>query len=101
MDVSAIERMIEQGRDGYEARLALGQAHLKAGRFDQAIEHLLVACDHQPTKTMAWQSLGEAYHGQGNDALARQAWSQGLQVATNNGDEQAKKVMTVWLKRLG
>ena len=101
MDVSAIERMIEQGRDSYEARLALGQAHLKAEHFDQAIEHLLVACDQQPTKTMAWQLLGQAHQKKGQDTLAGQVWRQGIQVATDNGDEQAKKVMTVWLKRLG
>lgn len=101
MDVRAIERMIEQGRDSYEARLALGQAYLKAERFDQAIEHLLVACDQQPTKTMAWQLLGQAHQKKDQDDLARQAWHRGIQVATDNGDEQAKKVMTVWLKRLG
>ena len=101
MDVSAIERMIEQGRDSYEARLALGQAYLKAERFDQAIEHLLVACAQQPTKTIAWQLLGQAHQKKGQDDLAGQAWRQGIQVATDNGDEQAKKVMTVWLKRLG
>lgn len=101
VDVSTIERMIEQGRDSYEARLALGQAHLKAERLDQAIEHLLVACDQQPTKTTAWQLLGQAHHKKGQDDLAGQAWRQGIQVAKDNGDEQARKVMTVWLQRLG
>jgi len=100
MDVSAIERMIHQGRDSYEARLALGQAYLKAKRFNEAIEHLKTACEFQPTKTVAWQALGQAYLGQGDEIQAQQAWSQGLQVASDNGDEQAKKVMAVWLKRL-
>ena len=100
MDVLAIERMIEQGRDSYEARLALGQAHLKAERLDQAIEHLRVACEQQPNKTMAWQLLGQAYQKKDQDDLAGQAWRQGIEVAKDNGDEQARKVMTVWLKRL-
>ena len=40
MDPVVIERLIEQGRDGYEARLAAGQARLKAGELTSAIEHL-------------------------------------------------------------
>lgn len=101
MDIAALERMIEQGRDSYEARLAVGQAHLKLGQFDQAIVHLQVATQTQPDKTVGWQLLGQAQRDHGDGAAARGTWERGIEVAATNGDEQAKKVMQVWLKRLG
>lgn len=100
MDIAAIEKMIEQGRDSYEARLAAGQACFKADQFERAVEHLLKATQYAPEKTAAWQFLGEAYQKNHQPNAAKSAWCQGIEVATANGDEQAKKVMAVWLKRL-
>ncbi len=101
MDVAALENMIEQGRDSYEARLAVGQAYLKRGQFSHAAAHLKVATTTEPDKTVGWQLLGQVWRDQGEDAAARAAWERGIEVASANGDEQAKKVMQVWLKRLG
>lgn len=104
MDLSSLESMIErlkkQGRDSYEARLALGQGYLKSDHLDQAISHLTQACALDPQKTAVWQFLGEAHLQNQAPEQAKQAWERGIQVATVNGDEQARKVMTVWLKRL-
>jgi predicted Zn-dependent protease len=58
MNPEAIEKLIDQGRDGYEARLAAGQARLKGGDLAQAIDHLEKATDFRPDQTMAWQELG-------------------------------------------
>ena len=101
MDIAALERMIDQGRDSYEARLAVGQAHLKADQFAQAIAHLKVATQAHPDKTVGWQVLGQAQCECGDLAAAKTTWQRGIEVAQANGDEQAKKVMQVWLKRLG
>ena len=49
---------------------------------------------------MAWQALGQALRDSGDLAAARQAWEQGVEVARSNGDQQAEKVMMVWLRRL-
>ncbi len=100
MNPEAIERMIEQGRDSYEARLAAGQARLKRGEIAQAASHLERATGLAPDKTMAWQSLGEAYRALGRFDDARAAWDSGIEVAERNGDQQAAKVMRVWRKRL-
>ncbi|NDY95900.1 tetratricopeptide repeat protein [Wenzhouxiangella limi] len=100
MNPEVIEQLIEKGRDGYEARLAAGQARLKAGPLDRAIEHLVRATDFRPDQTMAWQDLGKAYQLGGDAAAARAAWQRGLEAAVANGDKQAEKVMAVWLKRL-
>jgi len=100
MNPEIIERLIAQGQDRYEARLAAGQARLKRGDIAQAIAHLSKATELAPDKTMAWQVLGEAYRRRGQLDQARAAFEQGIEVARGNGDSQAEKVMAVWLKRL-
>ncbi|TVQ41886.1 MAG: tetratricopeptide repeat protein [Wenzhouxiangella sp.] len=100
MDPLVIEKMIEQGRDGYEARLAAGQAWLKRGEADRALVHLERACETAPDRSMAWQELGRARLESGSEDGARQAWTRGIEVAAGNGDKQAEKVMSVWLRRL-
>lgn len=100
MKPEVIENLIAKGRDGYEARLAAGQARLNAGDLAQAIAHLEKATEFRSDQTMAWQELGKARRENEDDEGARAAWSQGLKVAAANGDKQAEKVMAVWLKRL-
>lgn len=100
MDPAVIEGMIEAGRDSYEARLAAGQARLKGGDLERAIEHLGKATDFKPDQTGAWQALGQAWQQSARLDRARAAWERGLSVARANGDVQAEKVMAVWLKRL-
>lgn len=100
MNPEVIENMIAAGRDSYEARLAAGQARLKLGDIDRARAHLQQATDLKPAQTMAWQELGRACREGGDSTGARAAWQRGVEVAAANGDKQAEKVMTVWLKRL-
>jgi len=97
---TASEGMIGKGRDTYETRLAAGQARLKMKQYPEAIEHLSRATEHQPSQTMAWQELGKALKGQDDTKAAEQAWQQALQLARQNGDKQAEKILQVWLKRL-
>lgn len=100
MNPEVIERLIDQGRDGYEARLAAGQARLKNGDLDQAVAHLEKATGFKPEQTMAWQELGKAHNESGDTEAARAAWQQGLEAARANGDKQAEKVIGVFLRRL-
>ncbi len=100
MNPEVIEKMIGQGRDSYEARLAAGQARLKQGDLVEAVTHLTAAVAFKPDQTMAWQELGRAELEGGNPVGARRAWERGLKVAEANGDKQAEKVMVVWLRRL-
>ncbi|NBB92277.1 MAG: tetratricopeptide repeat protein [Gammaproteobacteria bacterium] len=100
MDPKIIERMIDDGRDTYESRLAAGQARLKAGDVAEAVAHLEKATGHKPEHTMAWQELGKALEKLGQPEAARTAWDRGLASARANGDKQAEKVLTVFLRRL-
>lgn len=100
MNPEVIEKMIESGRDSYEARLAAGQARLRQGEIERAIAHLRQAIAFKPEQSMAWQELGRACREAGDVPGARSAWQSGVEVAAANGDVQAEKVMRVWLKRL-
>jgi Flp pilus assembly protein TadD len=100
MNPEIIEKMIADGRDSYEARLAAGQARLKLSDLARAIEHLDKATDFKPAQTAAWQALGQAWQQSGDVDQARTAWQRGIDVARANGDIQAEKVMQVWVKRL-
>ena len=100
MNPEAIEKLIDQGRDGYEARLAAGQARLKNGDLEEAIAHLEKATGFRPEQTMAWQELGRARNDSGDKDGARAAWQCGLETARTNGDKQAEKVIGVFLRRL-
>lgn len=101
MNPESIEKLIDDGRDSYEARLAAGQARLKHGDLDRAIAHFRKATRLDPDRTSAWQELGKALEANGEAEVAHEVWAHGIEVARANGDKQAEKVMGVWLKRLG
>src|SRR6056297_2346540 len=100
MNPKTLEKLINDGRDSYEARLAAGQARLKNGDLDEAIAHFREATTFKPSHTMAWQALGKALEANGEPEAAHAAWERGIVAARANGDKQAEKVMGVWLKRL-
>lgn len=100
MNPEVIEKMIADGRDSYESRLAAGQARLNNGDVSMAVEHFEKATAFKPGHTMAWQNLGQAFDQLDRPEDCRAAWQRGLEAARDNGDVQAEKVLTVWLKRL-
>jgi len=100
MNPEILEKLINNGRDSYEARLAAGQARLKNGELDKAIAHFREATAQAPGHTMAWQELGKALETNGEPEAAHEVWERGIAAARANGDKQAEKVLGVWLKRL-
>lgn len=100
MNPEIVEKLINNGRDDYTARLAAGQARLAQGDVERAIEHLLAAVGHDPQQSSAWQWLGKARLEQNDRDGAAAAWRRGIEAAATRGDKQAEKVMRVWLRRL-
>ncbi|MCM2568372.1 tetratricopeptide repeat protein [Janthinobacterium kumbetense] len=95
-----LEKLLAQGRDNALLRFGLGDAYLKEHDAQQAALHLAQATAQQPGYSAAWKLLGKALHQLGRLDDAQAAWTTGMTVAQQQGDLQAVKEMTVFLKRL-
>jgi len=100
MSNEALEKMLAKGMDNALLRFGLGKGYLDAGDFARAAEHLQHCVAFDPHYSAAWKLLGQALNKQGLLEDARQAWTQGLQVAQQKGDKQAEKEIGVFLRRL-
>lgn len=101
MDViKNLEAMLARGQESAPLRFGLGDAYLKHGHLQQAIEHLRQAVVLDTKYSAAWKLLGRALTEAGRPDEARQAYSQGIAVAQARGDVQAVKEMQVFLKRV-
>ncbi|KAB8049924.1 hypothetical protein GCN78_14695 [Janthinobacterium rivuli] len=95
-----LEKLLAQGRDNALLRFGLGDACLKEHDAEQAAVHLAQATTQQPGYSAAWKLLGKALQQLGRLDAAQAAWTTGVTVARQQGDLQAVKEMTVFLKRL-
>ena len=100
MDAQQFEAMLAQGRDSPLLRFSLGKLHLDAGNAQDAVIHLSKCLEQDPKYSAAWKLLGKAQLEAGDRDSARQTWEDGIAAATDKGDIQAAKEMTVLLKRL-
>ena len=95
-----LEKLLAQGRDSALLRFGLGDACLKDTDAEQAVIHLAQATQQQTSYSAAWKLLGKALLQLGRLDEAQAAWSTGVTVAQQQGDLQAVKEMTVFVKRL-
>lgn len=100
MNIEALEKMIDAGRDGALLRLTLARLLAAEGRGAEASTHLEAAVRMDPAYTAAWKELGRTRLELGETAAAAEAWRQGMDVAAANGDKQAEREMGVFLRRL-
>lgn len=87
-------------RDGALLRFSLGNALLSAGNAPEAIDELRRALGFDPLYSAAWKLLGKACLAAADAPGAAAAWTQGIAVANQRGDQQAAKEMMVFLRRL-
>ena len=92
--------MLERGQDSALLRFSLGSEYLGDEKYILAAEHLQRAVELDPNYSAAWKLLGKALAVQNCTAEAIDAYRQGIEVAEANGDRQAAKEMTVFLRRL-
>lgn len=95
-----LEKLLAAGKDSAMLRLSLGSEHLKRGDAAAATAHLRKAVELDPHYSAAWKLLGEAWEAAGQKSAAADAYRQGIQVADANGDKQASREMSVFLKRV-
>ncbi|MBC2653915.1 tetratricopeptide repeat protein [Pseudomonas sp. MSSRFD41] len=98
--LESLEKMLAKGVDNPLLRFGLGKGYLDQGEHARAAAHLHQCVTQDPKYSAAWKLLGKALQGQGELQAARQAWEQGLEAARSQGDKQAEKEMTVFLKKL-
>ena len=87
-------------RDGALLRFSLGNALLGEGQATEAVGELRQALVFDPAYSAAWKLLGKACLSMDDRAAAAEAWRQGIAAASQRGDKQAEKEMTVFLRRL-
>lgn len=92
--------MLSQGKDSPLLRFSLGNAYLQAADPAKASVHLAAAVQQDPGYSAAWKLLGKALIASGDNSGAATAYAAGIQAAERNGDKQAAREMTVFLKRL-
>ncbi len=87
-------------RDGALLRFSLGNALLAAGDPAAAAGAFHDALGFDPGYSAAWKLLGRAHEQAGDTAAALHAFERGIEAAAARGDEQARKEMQVFLRRV-
>ena len=100
MDIESLKRLVGTPRDSALLRVTLANALLQDNRTSEAEQQLTAATKMDLNYTAAWKQLGKVRLSLDDKEGARQAWESGIGIAEKNGDKQAKKEMSVFLKRL-
>lgn len=100
MDIDTLLGMVGTVRDSAMLRLTLARLLADAGRLEDAEAHLRNATGMEPRYAAAWKELGRVCQRRGDDAAAAEAWREGIAAAQAQGDKQAEKEMTVFLRRI-
>jgi len=98
--IASLLAMLERGQDSTLLRFSLGNEYLGEEEYALATEHLQHAVELDPNYSAAWKLLGKSLTNQNCNAEAIDAYRQGIKIAEANGDRQAAKEMTVFLRRL-
>jgi tetratricopeptide (TPR) repeat protein len=98
--ISSLEKLLGTPRDGALLRYSLGLEYAKAGKLEQAVEHLREAVTRDPLYSAAWKALGKNLTDSNRPEEALEAYRLGIEAAKKKGDRQAEKEMTVFARRL-
>ncbi len=98
--IEALLAMLERGQDSALLRFSLGSEYLGEDQHRLAAEHLRRAVELDPNYSSAWKLLGRTRAILNCTTEAIDAYRQGIEIAEANGDRQAAKEMTVFLRRL-
>jgi Tfp pilus assembly protein PilF len=100
VDIETLLRLVGTPRDSAMLRLTLARLLSDRGDLAAAATHLEAALVMDAGYTAAWKELGKVRQKNADPAGAAEAWRQGIDKARANGDKQAEKEMTVFLRRL-
>ncbi|MEX2496080.1 MAG: tetratricopeptide repeat protein [Woeseia sp.] len=98
--IKALLQMLERGQESALLRFSLGNEYFGIGEYGAAIQHLQRAVEMDSHYSAAWKLLGRSLAMAGRNDEAISAYRKGIEKAGQQGDRQAAKEMTVFLKRL-
>jgi len=99
MSIDTFKKMLEKGPDSALLRFSLGNAYVAETNHADAIIHLTKATELDEKYSAAWKLLGRCYLETGDYDSAIKTYERGISIAEENGDKQAAKEMSVFLKR--
>ena len=100
MDIATLEAMLGRGQDNALLRFTLGNIYFQQKDYPKAELHLARAVEMDPDYSAAWKIYGRTLGAAGKLPEAISALNQGITVATQRGDIQAVREMSVFLRRL-
>ena len=100
MDTAKLEAMLASGEDNALLRFTLGNVLFQQKKYAEAEPHLARAVELDPNYSAAWKIYGRTLGAAGKTPAAVAALTQGIEIASERGDVQAAKEMTVFLRRL-
>jgi predicted Zn-dependent protease len=105
MDIEAFRQMVAKNPNGFLGRYGLGNKILQAGGpLQEAVEHLTVAVQLDPTHVASHLALGRALIGLGNKDAAEPVLQAGIDAALSgrsNGGRDLVPEMQQLLRALG
>ena len=100
MDTTTLEAMLAGGADNALLRFTLGNIFYQKKQYEKAERHLARAVELDPNYSAAWKIYGRTLGASGKKTEGVAALKQGIGIASERGDIQATKEMTVFLRRL-
>lgn len=100
MDIDALTKLIGTDRDSALLRMSIATALTGEDKHAEAAEQLAEATRMEPSYTAAWKALGKTRLALDDGDGAREAWQSGIEAARGNGDKQAEREISVFLRRL-
>lgn len=98
--IDRIKELLVHYPDDVLLLLTLGRRYMEQGDYSQAEKTFLKSIDLDPSYSVTYRYLGEAHAKRGDPSRAAKVYSQGIQIARDQGDLQAAKEMEVFLNRL-
>ena len=98
--IGMFEEVLEIDPDDPVATFGLGKAYVQLADYEKAIPHLQHATEVQKDFSAAYLDLGKCHEFLGNPDTARQAYTEGIAVASRKGDLMPLREMERRLKAL-
>ena len=93
-------KLLERDPDNPMVLYSLGNELFKEEKYSEAREYLSRAVRNKPDYSVAHRALGRTLYELGEDAEARRVFTEGREVAQENGDLQTVKEIDVFVRRL-